>query len=194
MKRVILITGTPCTGKTTLAKHLTTNLDALHINLTEFANKHHLILKQDPHRKTAIINETKMRKKITQTINTTHKPNIIIDGHYAAAIVPKHLATHTFVLRRNPIELRRLMEKRGYTGTKLWENLASEILDICLIEALHKQKKETVYELDTTHKTTKNLTNKITTILNKHKKSTTPNVDWLGMLEKKGILDEYLKI
>ena len=37
-KRVILITGTPCTGKTTTAKELAATLvDCLYINLTEYA-------------------------------------------------------------------------------------------------------------------------------------------------------------
>ena len=37
MKRVILITGTPCVGKTTTAKSLATKLGAQYINLTDFA-------------------------------------------------------------------------------------------------------------------------------------------------------------
>jgi broad-specificity NMP kinase len=36
MKRVILITGTPCVGKTTTAKQLAAN-NAEYINLTDFA-------------------------------------------------------------------------------------------------------------------------------------------------------------
>ncbi len=64
MKRVILITGTPCIGKTTIAQQLASKLDALYINLTEYAEKHHLIAGKDEKRKTHIINEEKMREKI----------------------------------------------------------------------------------------------------------------------------------
>jgi adenylate kinase len=193
-KRVILITGTPCVGKTTIAQQLTVELDALYVNLTEFAEKHSLTVRQDKKRKTAIIDEEKMCTIISETIDKTEKRNIIIDGHYAPAVVPKCYATRIFVLRRNPIELRRFMEKSGFSGTKLWENLASEILDVCLVEALQEHDEEKVCELDVTGKTVENVTREILAILDKHKKCFVGYVCWLAMLEKEGIIDEYLKI
>ena len=194
MKRVILITGTPCVGKTTIAQQLTAKLDASYINLTEFAEKHQLTLGEDKKRKTTIINEEKMRKKISETIDTAKKITIIIDGHYAPAVVPKRHATRIFVLRRNPIELRKIMEKSGFSGAKLWENLASEILDVCLVEALREHEKEKVCELNVTGKIVENVTREIIAILDDHKKCLVGCVDWLGMLEKESITDEYLKI
>jgi adenylate kinase len=194
MKRVILITGTPCVGKTTIAQQLTAKLDALYINLTEFAEKHQLALGEDKKRKTTIIDEEKMRKKISETIDTAEKLTIIIDGHYAPAVVPKRYATRIFVLRRNPIELRKFMEKSGFRGAKLWENLASEILDACLVEALREHAKEKLCELDVTGKTVENVTREIIAILDDRKKCLVGCVDWLGMLEKENITDEYLKI
>jgi adenylate kinase len=194
MKRVILVTGTPCVGKTTVAQQLTAKLDALYIDLTEFAEKHRLTLGEDKKRKTIIIDEEKMRTKISETIDKTEKNNIIIDGHYAYAVVPKRYATRIFVLRRNPIELRKIMEKCGFSDAKLWENLASEILDVCLVEALREHDKEKVCELDVTGKTVENVTREILAILSDRKKCLVGCVDWLGMLEKKSIIDEYLKI
>jgi adenylate kinase len=193
-KHVILITGTPCVGKTTVARQLSKELDALYVNLTELAEKEKLTKGQDKKRKTMIINEDKMRKKLHETIDTTEKNNIIIDGHYAASVVPKNTVTRIFVLRRNPVELREFMEKCGFQGQKLWENLASEILDICLVEALNEHEKEKVCELDITSKTMENTVNEILAILHESKKCRVGCVDWLGMLEKQGVLDEFLKI
>jgi adenylate kinase len=193
-KRVILITGTPCVGKTTVAKLLTTELDALYINLTDFANEHNLTIGEDKERKTKIVDEEKMRRKIGETINTTKKATVIVDGHYAAAVVPKSHVTHIFVLRRNPVELRGFMEKCGFQGAKLWENLASEILDVCLVEALREHKKEKVCELDVTGKTAEKISSEIVAIVDKRKKCFTGCVDWLGMLEKQGLVSEYLKV
>ena len=191
-KRVILITGTPCIGKTTIAKKLAAKLGALYINLTELAHKNNLTLGEDEQRKTTIIDEEKMQTKIAETVGTTGKHDIIIDGHYAVAVTPKTIVTRIFVLRRNPIELRRLMEKRNYSGAKLWENLASEILDVCLVEALQMHYKEKVCELDITGKTANVITNQILSILNENKSCPSSSVDWLGMLETQGILDQYL--
>jgi adenylate kinase len=193
-KRVILITGTPCTGKTTLAKQLASQLDALYINLTDYAKANGLTIGEDKKRKTTIIDEEKMRTKISETIDTAEKTTIIIDGHYAPAVVPKRYATRIFVLRRNPIELRKIMEKSGFSDAKLWENLASEILDVCLVETLREHAKEKVCELDVTGKTVENVTREILAILDNRKKCFVGCVDWLGMLEKEGITDEYLKI
>jgi len=191
-KRVILITGTPCTGKTTVAKQLTTKLNALYINLTEFAEKHSLTLGEDKERKTTIINEEKMRQKLAETINAKDNANIIIDGHYASAVTPPNLTTHVFILRRNPKELKQFMQKCGFKGTKLWENLSAEILDTCLIEAIQTQQGK-ICELDATGKTVEETVSDITDVLEKGKKCYSGIVDWLGMLEKEGFTDEYLK-
>jgi adenylate kinase len=191
-KRVILITGTPCTGKTSVANQLKTKLDAICINLTEFAKRHNLTLGEDKERKTIIIDEARMSQKLAEIIDATSKANIIIDGHYASVVAPPDLTTHVFVLRRNPKELKGFMEKSGFEGVKLWENLSAEILDTCLIEALQNQKGK-ICEIDATGKTVEETVSEIVDLLEKGKKCYSGIVDWLGMLEKEGLTDEYLK-
>jgi adenylate kinase len=193
MKRVILITGTPCVGKTTTAKQLAKKLGADYINLTEYAKTNSLTLGEDKKRHTTIINEKAMQHKLAETINATDNANIIIDGHYASAVTPPNLTTHVFILRRNPKELKQLMQKCGFEGAKLWENLSAEILDTCLIEAMQTQQGK-VCELDATGKTVEETVNDIMDVLEKGKKCYSGIVDWLGMLEKEGSTDEYLKI
>jgi adenylate kinase len=194
MKNVILVTGTPCVGKTTTAKQLATKLNAVYINLTEYTKTNNLTLGVDKRRQTTIINEKALKQQLVETINATNNANVIIDGHYAAAVVPKRYVTHIFVLRRNPIELRKLMEKTGFQGAKLWENLASEILDICLVEAVQEHDNSKLCELDVTGKTVKAVVNEILAILNENKKCRMDHVDWLGLLEAQGLIDDYLKV
>jgi len=193
-RAVILITGTPCVGKTTVAKKLSAELNAHYINLTEFAQKHNLIIEKDTQRKTFVIDEKAMRKEIRSYLQTSGKSTVVIEGHYAAAVVPRRYATRIFVLRRNPIELRSLMEKRGFKNSKLWENIASEILDVSLTEALESQTETKVCELDITGKEPENVLREITTILSENKECHVGCVDWLKMLEEKGLVEEYLKI
>ena len=180
-------------GKTTVARELTKKLDAYYVNLTDFAKQNKLILGEDEKRQTAIVDEDKMRDKLAEIINSLEKPNVIIDGHYAAAVTPKDKVTRVFVLRRNPIRLREFMNKCGFRKQKLWENLASEILDVCLVEALREQGGEKVCELDISEKTVKEVVDDISFILDGRKGCRVGGVDWLGMLEAQGILDEYLK-
>ena len=192
MKRVILITGTPCTGKTTTAKQLAAKLNADYINLTDFAKTYNLTLGEDTERKTTIIDEDKMRKRLKETIEASQNANIIIDGHYAAAVTPTNQVTNVFVLRRNPKELKEFMQKCGFSDAKLYENLSAEILDSCLIEAMQTQAGK-VCELDVTGKTVEENVTEIMDVLEKGKKCYSGFVDWLGMLEREGLTDQYLK-
>lgn len=193
MKRVILVTGTPCVGKTTTAKQLAAKLNAEYINLTDFAKTYGLTLGEDEERQTTIINEEAMQQKLKETITASSNANIIVDGHYAAAVTPPNQVTRVFVLRRNPKELKEFMHKCGFSDAKLYENLSAEIIDSCLVEALQTQIGK-VCELDVTGKTVEEIVTEIVDVLDKRKGCFAGIVDWLGLLEKEGILDEYLKV
>ncbi len=192
MKRVILITGTPCVGKTTTAKALAAKLEAEYINLTEFAKTNNLTLGDDEARCTVIVDEEKMQQQLGEAIDASQNPNIIIDGHFASAVTPMQHVAHVFVLRRHPKELKVLMEKAGYSGSKMWENLQAEIIDICLGEAVEVHAGR-VCELDVTGKTVEEVVGEILDALEKRKTCFVGWVDWMGTLEEEGILDEYLK-
>jgi broad-specificity NMP kinase len=135
-----------------------------------------------------------MKRKIRNIINETKKNDIIIDGHYAASVVPKELASIVFVLRRDPVELEEMMKKCGYSERKLAENLASEILDVCLMEALNVHGPVRICELNVTGKSSGKIVGEILTILQDSSKCCVGTVDWLGKLEAQGLTDKYLKI
>lgn len=193
MKRVILITGTPCVGKTTTAKQLAQLLKAEYVNLTDFAKTNHLTLGEDKERQTTIIDEEAMQQKLRENIDASTNSNIIIDGHYAAAVTLPSQVTHVFVLRRNPKELKMFMQKCGFSEDKLNENLSAEILDSCLIEAMQTQQ-DKVCELDVTGKTVEEDVSEILAVLDGSKKCYYGFVDWLGFLEHEGLTDQYLKV
>jgi adenylate kinase len=192
MKRVIIVTGTPCVGKTTTSKLLATKLNAEYINLTDFAKTFSLIMGKDEKRNTLVIDEENMRNKLSKTIAASSSANIIIDGHYASAVAPTQNIVQVFVLRRNPVELKQFMEKSGYTGSKMWENLQAEIIDVSLGEAVETHAGR-VCELDVTGKAVEQVVGEILDVLEKRKSCLVGTIDWMGMLEKEGILDDYLK-
>ena len=192
MKRVILITGTPCVGKTSTARKLAMKLDAEYINLTDFAKTNNLIMGEDIERQTIIINEEALRRKLKESILASTNANVIVDGHYAAAVTSTELVTKVFVLRRNPKELKNFMQNCGFSDAKLYENLSAEILDSCLIEAIQNQKGK-VCELDITGKTINDNVTEILEVLNNEKKCYTGFLDWLGLLEHEGLTDQYLR-
>jgi adenylate kinase len=193
-KRVILVTGTPCVGKTTVAHLLASKLNALYVNLTELAVHENLVSGRDEKRDSIIVDEIRMRRKIREIIEACEQNDIVIDGHYAVSVVPKKLVTCVFVLRRNPVELRKFMEQCGFSGRKLWENLASEILDVCLVDALNVHEEGKICELDVTGKSVEEVVSEILDALSGHKECHVGIVDWLGKLENDGLLEEFLKI
>jgi adenylate kinase len=193
-KQVILITGTPRVGKTMVAQALAFRLQAQNVNLTELAISENLVLRKDERTGSTIVSLRKMKNRISQLIRESSKNSIIIDGHYAAHVVPKKLVTHVFVLRRNPVELRKLMEESGFKGPKLWENLASEILDVCLVDALNAYGPSMVCEIDVSGRSVEETVNDILAVVEGRSACYLGIVDWIGRLEKQGLLDEYLRI
>jgi adenylate kinase len=189
-----LIAGTPGVGKTTIAKALTAKLDALYVNLTALAQDENLTLGRDEERNSMIVDETRMKRKIGEMIENCKDKDILIDGHYAVNVVPKASITHVFVLRRDPVELRRLMENSGISGRKLWENLASEILDVCLVDALTVLGTGKVCEVDMSGKNVEQAVSELLEILGDERKCRVGIVDWIGKLENEGLLDECLRI
>ncbi|MEM3702944.1 MAG: adenylate kinase family protein [Candidatus Bathyarchaeia archaeon] len=194
-KYVILVTGTPCVGKTSVARLLTLKLNAVYVNLTNLAIKENLILGVDMKRGcSAIIDERAMKRVVSKLIEKCGEKSVVVDGHYAASVVPEKLATHVFVLRRDPVELRSFIEKAGFPRNKLWENLASEILDVCLVDALNAYGKEKVCELDVSGRSVEDVVAEILAVLAGSKECRVGVVDWLGKLESEGLLDEFLRI
>lgn len=194
VKWVVLVTGTPCVGKTSVARSLAERLNALYINLTELAMRENLVLERDEKRSTVIVDERRMKRFIGKIVENCREQAVVVDGHYAASVVPKKLATHVFVLRRDPVELRKFMERAGFASTKLWENLAAEILDVCLVDALKAYGSEKVCEIDASGKSVEEVVAEILQVLNGSRKCHVGIVDWLGKLEQEGLLEEYLRI
>jgi len=192
--RVILVTGTPCVGKTSVACLLASKLDAFYVNLTELVLHENLVLGKDEERGSIIVDENRMRRKIREIVEDCDKSEVIVDGHYAVSVVPEKLTTHVFVLRRDPVELRKFMEQCSFSRRKLWENLASEILDVCLCEALNVYENGKVCELDVSGKSVEETVNEILNVLNGSEECHVGVVDWLGKLESEDLLEEFLRI
>jgi adenylate kinase len=187
------VTGTPCVGKTSVARLLASKLDALCLNLTDLAIHENLTIGKDEERGSTIVDEERMEKRIGEIVKKTDKENIIVDGHYAVNVVPLRLITSVFVLRRDPVELRKLMEQSGFSGRKLFENLASEILDVCLVDALNMVDQRKVCEINVTGRSVEETVQEILLLADNPHDCRVGVVDWLGKLESEGLLDDYLK-
>ena len=191
-RKVILVTGTPGVGKTTVSQKLASKLDARYIGITEFVKTEKLITSVDEERKTLIADTEKVAEHLQEALLKANG-TIIIEGHYAVDVVPKKDVSTVFVLRRDPRELESELKKRGYAEKKLWENLAAEILDVCLCDALSACGANKVCEIDVSGRTVEAVVEEMVLVLEKRKDCRSGIVDWLGKLESEGQLEKFLR-
>jgi len=191
-KRAILITGTPGVGKTVVACMLASRLGANYVNLGELVEQENLILGVDEERGTLIADTGKVSRRLKKFMEASDR-DVIVDGHYATDVAPAERVHLVFVLRRDPDELKGLMERRGFGERKLWENLAAEILDVCLWDAVKACGSEKVCEVDASSKSTSEVVEEIVSILEGKRACRVGTVDWLGKLEKEGRLSKFFK-
>jgi adenylate kinase len=190
--KAILVTGTPGVGKTTVSHRLASKLDAHYIGITALVKKQQLITDIDENRQTLVADTEKVSKQLQQIL-VKAEGRVIIEGHYVVDVVPKKDVNTVFVLRRDPRELKSALEKRGYDEKKLWENLAAEILDVCLWDALSACGADKVCEVDVSGKTVEAVVEEMMLVLEKRKECRYRIVDWLGKLEDEGQLEEFLR-
>jgi len=175
----IVITGTPGTGKTKIAKHLAKRTGIELVDLKEFVNRNH-IFKIEKGQK--VVDVGLLGKKLLSRIKKSK--DYIVEGHLACEIrIP---ADFVIVLRTNPNKLRARLAKRKYSKKKVNENLEAEMLDYCV------QRVESVYgktplELDTSQRTVTTCADKILIAIRKRKKV-------LDHLDFSRELKNYLKL
>jgi len=192
IKRIILVTGTPGVGKTRVSSMLSSRLNAVNVNLGKLANQERLISGVDERRGSLIADTEKVSKRLQEIIRDSER-DVVVDGHYAVDVVPKKDVHVVFVLRRSPEELKSFMERRGFKENKLWENLAAEILDVCLYDAVRACGSDKVCEIDTSGKKAEEVVEEMVLMLEGKRECRMGIVDWLGKLEREGRLDEFLK-
>ena len=148
--KTILVTGTPGTGKTTLAKKLSLLLDYAYFDVNSFARSAHIYGSYDRKRQTYVVDEAKLARSLVKVrgkaLNTAKK-GIIFDSllsHY----LPRKYADLCIVTSCSLKALEQRLQKKGYGKAKIRENLDAEIFDTCLTEAVEQGHK--ILKFDTT--------------------------------------------
>ena len=134
---VIFISGTPCTGKTTVANDLNEYLsdngfDSKLIKINDFAFENDLVIGEDPDKFYKVIDIDGLNDCLNEEITQISNSILIVEGHLS------HLcegADKMIVLRLNPSILKNRLEERNYAESKIRENLEAEALAVCSVEA-----------------------------------------------------------
>ncbi len=150
MIKVIAVSGTPGTGKTTIAKKVARIFRLKYIDVNDIVKKYSLSEGYDKKKKCKIIDVKRMEKAIVKEISDEKKERgFVVDSHLSHHMSKKIL--YLCVVTKCDLKvLKRRLGKRKYSKSKIRENLDCEIFDICYNEALEKGHK--VIAVDTTKK------------------------------------------
>lgn len=147
MAKAIIISGTPGTGKTTLAKKLAKHMKYKYIDVNKVIEQHNLEEGFDKERNSKIIPINKLKVQLKAIIKDN--PKTIIDSHLSHYL-PKSIVKACIITKCNLKELESRLKKRKYKKAKIRENIDCEIFDICLNEA--QEKGHTITVIDTSTK------------------------------------------
>lgn len=177
MPMQIALTGTPGTGKTTVARLLPYRIIDINALVRDGLN-----LGTDPERGCleADMDGLALRLKemdketgADSTDDSTDSRRIsILEGHFS-----QFFADWAIVLRLSPAVLRERLEDRGYSKSKINENLEAEALDVILVEAVENCSR--VDEIDTTGRSPHEVAEMVIKIIEGEMRLPPGQVSWL---------------
>ncbi len=162
--KTIIVSGTPGTGKTKIAKKLSEKLKYKYVDVKKLTKENNLSDGYDTEKKCEIIDVKKLSRFLVNFIKKS-KQNLIIDSHLAHNL-PRKYVDVCIITRCELKELEKRLKKRGYSREKTRENLDSEIFEICINES--SEKGHSVIILDTTGKTPSKVLDKDTIEILQH--------------------------
>lgn len=194
--KIIVLSGTPGTGKTTVSKKISEIIDAEIISLNELVISKKLTLGYDKKRETYIVDFEKLSPYLLKKIEKLKKKSVnllIIEGHFSD-IVPNGIIDLAIILRCKPNILYKRLEKRGYKVNKIIENIQAEILGNCANFFIQKKINIPIFEIDTSFLDVENLSQIILELINNGKKLekyVIGKIDWLEELSETNQLKKY---
>ena len=173
---ILLITGTPGTGKSTVAEILKTKIGASLVGVNELVEDKHIYTGIDEDRGYKIVDLDAMCLELNRVVENSKDGEIlIVEGHLSHYFEGGDLV---IVLRAKPSVLRERLKTKGWTNSKIQENIEAEAIDICTFESyeIHGDK---VNEINTSDLKPEEVADLIIDVITGKKRFPVGNVDFL---------------
>ena len=146
---VILISGTPGTGKSTIISSITAEYPTTQVlNVSDFVKKEGLHDGYDAEFDTFIINDRKTQKRLMKLLPEMRaRGPVLIECHSCGLFDEdemESLVDHVLVLTCSTETLYDRLKARGYSKKKIDENMECEIMRVCADESREVFRKEGV--------------------------------------------------
>jgi adenylate kinase len=178
---LLLLTGTPGTGKSTLSKLLVQKLSGRLIEINQLVEDKKLYTGHDLDKGYLEVDLDALEKELQEIVTKSPEKDswIIVEGHLSHFFPNAELV---LVLRTNPRVLEERLSRRGWLEAKIRENLEAEALDVCTWEAFHIHG-DNVQELDTSTINPEKAVKIVLEIIKGEKSFSVGNVDFSEYLE-----------
>jgi len=172
---VMIISGTPGTGKTSLCEVLSRedNLEVISVNM--LLEDYDLSLGVDDQRGYTIVDTERMIPIVDEIIRDYPDKTVVFEGHIAQDY--PH-ADKVIVLRCNPEVLIKRLEKRNWSESKIMENVSAEVLGVCAGEC-YESYGDLVHEVTTDDKSPEELSTIVMDILCDKRECPIGHVDYM---------------
>ncbi|MFX1337104.1 MAG: adenylate kinase family protein [Promethearchaeota archaeon] len=194
--KIIVISGTPGTGKTSVSEMIAQIYDARVVSLNEPKIFKKFKIKFDIKRETDVIDTNKLLPHVLSLIQNykSENPNyLIIEGHFSD-IIPEDYIDYVIILRCDPYVLKNRLAERGYEYGKIIENIQAEILGNCVNYFVQKNIKIPLFEISTDNLTIESVVDIIMKSIVKNQNVDNyviGKIDWLEKLFREDRLNDF---
>lgn len=167
----VALTGTPGTGKTTVAERVGTDLEVVHLN--RLIEAEGLTTGVDAERESWIADLGAVRAWLAG------RDDVLIESHLAHRLD----VDRVIVLRCRPEALEQRLLDRGDPAAKADENAEAEALDVALAEAAAEHGEDAVYELDTSDRPPEAVAREVEAVIDGRREPAVGTVSYIDYLD-----------
>ncbi len=159
----VYITGTPGTGKTSVAKDLSHDLNLEFLELNDLIIKEGLYFGYDIDRESYIVDDDLLKEELLKKMKK--KVNLCLSGGMVLQDLP---IDYIIILHTSIHVLRNRLEKRDYSKEKIESNIEAEIMNVLYYDFTEFYPSEKIFEVHNDDRSVQDTCEHIKSIIRKH--------------------------